>query len=394
MMTKHIFPHGSRRSLICVVAVHTFLIAAIVTCAFSTAAQQKNDAPPPTPVGVDTVSEETMRQTVPVIGRLVARQAGVVAARIAGPVETFSVEVGDRVAANDPIATLVDDTFKWRVTAFKAEMNRYNAEIRTRQARVKLLTQEARRFEDLRKSPAFSQARLEDKHQEVVVSVAEARGRLAKARADLSLAELELGYSEIRAPYPGVVTRRHTEVGAFVGVGDPIVSLVDDTRLEIEADVPSVRIGGLEIGRAIDASVIGGVKASAVVRAVLPEENPQTRTRVVRFVLSDAGDMTSLATNQSVTLAVPAAAAKAVLTVHKDAILNRGGGTLVYLVVDGKANIRRVQLGEAVGPRFVVTRGLKAGDIVVVRGNERLQPGQAVSTKDAGIVKPAGAQRG
>ncbi len=368
------------------------LCAAVVTLAMPVVAQEKKpDEQPPTPVGVDHVRQETMRQTVPVIGRFVPRQAGLVAARIAGPVKTFLVEVGDRVAAGDLLAALVKDTFRWRVSANKAETARYNAEIRTKKARVKLLMQEARRLDNLKKSPAFSQARLEDKRQEVVVAeseVAEASGQLAKARADLSLAKLELDYTEIRAPYAGVVTKRHTEVGAFVRVGDPIVSLVDDTRLEIEADVPSGRVAGLEPGKAIDVAIVGGVKAAAIVRAVVPEENPQTRTRVVRFVLSDAGDMANLAANQSVTLAVPAAAAAHVLTVHKDAVITRGGGTLVYLVIDGKAMIRFVQLGEAVGTRFVVRHGLKVGDIVVVRGNERLRPGQPVS------IPPAASMRG
>ena len=130
-----------------------------------------------------------------------------------------------------------------------------------------------------------------------------------------------------------------------------------------------------------------GMKAAAVVRAVVPRENPQTRTRVVRFVLTDAGDLPPLAANQSVTLTIPAGARREVTTVHKDAVLNRGGGTQVYVVAEGKADIRRVRLGEAVGSRFIVKDGLKPGELAVVRGNERLRPGQPV--RDASAVPAA-----
>lgn len=64
---------------------------------------------------------------------------------------------------------------------------------------------------------------------------------------------------------------------------------------------------------------------------------------------------------------------------HKDAVLNRGGSQLVYVAVDGIAEVRPVELGIAVGERFEVVSGLRPGDLVVVRGNERLRPGQPIT---------------
>ena len=68
------------------------------------------------------------------------------------------------------------------------------------------------------------------------------------------------------------------------------------------------------------------------------------------------------------------------MTVHKDAILNRGGAQLVVLIDDGKAAFRPVKLGQAFGQRFVVLNGLVEGDEVVIRGNERLRPGQDITS--------------
>jgi acyl dehydratase len=67
-----------------------------------------------------------------------------------------------------------------------------------------------------------------------------------------------------------------------------------------------------------------------------------------------------------------------VLSVHKDAVIKRGEQDLVYVVVDGTAQLRPVRLGEAVGTRFEVLEGLADGDQVVTRGNERLRPNDPV----------------
>ena len=347
-------------------------------------------------VGVDAVIRQPLKQTVPVIGRFVARQTGVVAARTSGPVGEVRVEVGDRVRTGDVIAVLVKDLLNWRHALQKAEVAQYVAAVKTRKATTKLRHQELTRVERLEKSAAFSQARLDDKRQEVAVAesqAAEAEAKLGGARASMKITETNLSYAVVRAPYPGVVSKRHIEAGAYVNIGAPLVTLVNDTRLEIEADVPAIRTGGLAPNTPVDAFINGTIRISARVRAVVPDENPQTRTRTVRFVPELPTDLKGLAANQSVTLHLPAGNRSSVVTVHKDAVISRKGKTLVYLAEDAKAAIRPVRLGEAVGIRFIVLDGLAPGDLVVVRGNERLQPGQAIRFK-APAATPGAATKG
>ncbi len=306
-------------------------------------------------VQVDKVGVQPLTQTVPVIGRLVARRTGVVASRAAGPVAEMRVEVGDRVENGDILAVLVTDALVARRDLAQAEL--------------KITQQELARLELLRrsKSAAFTASRYEDATQEVV-----------KARASLRLVEINLYNAEIRAPYAGVVSVRHTEVGAYVSLGDPVVALVNDAEMEVEADVPAHRIGGLEPGAKVALQFSDNSRHQATVRAVVPSENPRTRTRAVRFVPEFEIGTVSLAANQSVTVFVPLGASRQVVSVHKDAIINRGGRKLVYLVDGDSAQIRPVELGESVGSRFEVLSGLKPGDLVVVRGNERLLPGQKI----------------
>lgn len=339
----------------------------------------------PAVVKVDLVRTETMAQTVPVLGRLVARQGGAVAARIAGAVAEVPVAVGDRVERGQLLARLVDDRIRFERDLASAEAAAAKAEQTSAEAQLTLREQERARLAKLRSSTAFSPARLADKLQEIIVArsrVAAAAARRRMARARLGLSDWNLTHTKIRAPYAAVVGVRHISAGAYLKVGDPIVTLIDDAGLEIEADVPSDRVVGLAVGRRIAVRLDDGSRHQAVVRAVVPEENPLTRTRAVRFVPIFETTVKPLAVQQSVTLELPIAAPRQVVTVHKDAILARRGANLVYVVEIGTAEIRPVRLGAAVGGRFEVKGGLEPGEIVVIRGNERLRPGQKVVAEE------------
>jgi RND family efflux transporter MFP subunit len=362
----------------------------VAAAAPSMAQAKKKGGRPPMQVGIDAVISQSINQTVPVIGRFVARQAGVIAARINGPVGEIRAEVGDRVKAGDVIAVLVDDALKWQHELQIAEEQQFRAAVGTGQARLKLRRQELKRLERLKKSAAFSQARLEDKRQEVAVALSqlgETQGRLASARAERKLTEINLYNATVRAPYSGVITKRHTEVGAYVKVGDPLVTVVDNTQMEIEAEVPANHTAGLKPSTKVVAFLNPSTRIPAVVRAVVPDENPQTRTRTVRFVPDFSTHQGDLAANQSVTLQLPVNGGGTAITVHKDAIITRRGKSVVYLAKDSKAELRPVRLGDAVGSRFIVKSGLAVGDLVVVRGNERLKPGQKIRYKGNGQDK-------
>jgi len=332
-------------------------------------------------VSIDKVRAEAVSQTIPVIGRLVARRSGVVAARVAGPVATMRAAVGDRVKKGDVLAVLVRDRLHWVHKRRVAEVTSRKAMLAAREAEMVMKNQEMRRLERLRenKSAAYRAAKFEDMRQQVVMlrsQVAEASARLQEVEADAQLARINLSYTTVRAPFPGVVTRRHTDVGAYVNIGQGVVTMIDDGALEVEADVPASRIPALSPGTKISVR-INGLTVAAKVRAVVPQENPLTRTRVVRFSADMAALRGHLAGNQSVSVAIPISSGQ-VVSVHKDAILKRRGNDIVFVVVDGAAQPRNIAIGDAVGGRFTVRDGLKVGDVVVIRGNERLFPGQPV----------------
>lgn len=332
-------------------------------------------------VRVDRVTIQPLSQTVPVLGRLVPRQAGSVSSRVEASIEAFEVEVGDRVRAGEVIARLNPDRLIAVRDQAAGRLSESRAKKLTAQAQLKLARQDLERLEGLKASAAFSQARFDDAEQNVAISraqVAEAEAALATTAAELALAEIDVADTEIVAPYDGVVIQRMSEAGAYVNVGDSLVRLIADTSLEIEADVPYQRIVGLTPGARVDLTLDDGSPHEASVRAIVPEENPLTRTRAVRFVPNFGRTERPLAADQSVTIWVPVGAPRTVLTVHKDAVITQGGTAMVFVTKGDVAEPREITLGEAVGSRYEVLNGLREGDMVVVRGNERLRPGDKV----------------
>lgn len=347
-------------------------------------------------VMVDEVTTGPLAQTIPVLGRLVPRQQGVVAALTRGPVEEVTVDVGDRVERGQVILSIAKDRIIQSRELQAARLTEAQARVRTARADLEIARSELQRLERLRQSAAFSQARFEDAANEVSSrqsEVNEAVAAVASAEADLAIAEIDLRLSDVQAPFDGVVVYRQAEVGSYLNIGDPVVTLINDQDLEIEADVPVSRIQGLRQGRTVEAAFSDTERFEAFVRAVIPEENALTRTRVVRFTpaLAEmrAQAESALAANQTVTVFVPVGAARTVTSVHKDAVTAQGSGFVAFVVEDGKAMMRPVRIGEAIGGRFEVLDGLQAGELVVIRGNERLRPGEAVTYPGMPAAKPA-----
>jgi len=332
-------------------------------------------------VQVDAVRTEPLAQTVPIIGRLVARQAGTIATPINGPVAALRVEVGDRIETGQIVALLDTAMLTVQRDLTQARVAESQAALKTREAELALAQQDVKRLARLKDSAATTRAAYDDALQADVIAqarVAEAQASVATARANLRLVQINLDDAEIRAPYGGVVVQRLTEAGSYVKIGDDIVRVVADQSLEVEADVPFERLQGMTPGTMVAMALDDGTAHHATVRAIIPEENNLTRTRAVRLIPKFGTTDKPFAVNQSVTLQIPVGVPRPVLSVHKDAVIQRGGSSIVYVVQDDTAQIRTIQVGESVGSRFEVVSGLSEGDVVVIRGNERLRPNDKV----------------
>lgn len=382
-MTARYYRHSTAQNItqkISVSCTMTIVLASLILGSLWLTASNAYAQGRATRVSVDVVTTAPIVQTVDVLGRLVSRQGGVVAAQVAGPIVALTAQVGDAVEKGDTIAEININELLARQSVWQSEVQRAEALITTRKAESKLASQTLKRLEKLNSTRTVDRASYDDARQQQVIAGArlgEAQSAAESARANLQLAEVYLENRRVLAPYTGIISNRITEVGSYVRVGDGVVEMLGNGNLEIEADVPVDRLAGLAPSAEVEV-LINDKPVVARVRAIVPVENPRTRARAVRFTAPL--DASGYAVGQTVVVKVPVGAARNIMAVHKDAIIRRGANAIVYVVVDNIANPRPVELGEAVGVKFEVLSGLADGDSVVIRGNERLRPGASVTT--------------
>lgn len=354
-------------------------VLAAMLCVYAGAVLAQGRA---TAVSVQTVETRLLSETVPVFAEVKTSRDGSVASRVAGTVETVYVLDGSPVTAGEPLIDLDDALLRIQLAQIEAELAVAEASIATSQVRLDRVETIFSRIEGLRQSATFSQGRFDDAQSDVLEArsqLAEARARVKSVEARQAEAQYQLERSTVAAPFSGVVIDVNVIPGQYISAGTAVVRLLDTTSYEVEASVPARYVGFLTPGQEMSATTEADDELTLQLRAILPVEDPATRTRTVLFSAPALGSLASVAEGQSVTVQIPVGAPRNLLSVPKDALVQARGGWTVFVAQDGQAQPRTVTLGLPVGDRYEVLSGLQEGDLVVVRGNERLRPGQPIA---------------
>jgi RND family efflux transporter MFP subunit len=336
---------------------------------------------------VEKVKVAQIGDTTPLIARLIATVDSNVAARRNGVVDSVLFQVGDTIKKEQELVRLDDQLINIELRNAEAAVSSAKTGIAISKARLKLTKNAFDRQSGLKGSVAFSKARFDDLQQEEAQALGElsrAQALVAVAKAALDRVKYDLKHSVILAPFDGVAITRNVQPGQYISIGGSVAMLLDIGSLEIEADVPASLLEGLVVGRELEAVLHDGTHAKAIVRTLLPIETVSTRTRPVRlsFRLKD-NEPYLIANGETITILVPVSAVSEVAIVPKDALVQGlDGGWMVFVAEDGKAVPKPVTTGRASAGGLEVLSGIKEGDYVVIRGNERLRPNQAINPQD------------
>jgi RND family efflux transporter MFP subunit len=298
-----------------------------------------------------------------VVGRNDARLSAEVEGRL-----TMVADVGTEVTAGDPVAAIEDTTLRLQATELEAQVTRA-------EARLRFLEGEEKRFARLAEDNLAAATQLDQTRSDRDV----ARGDLAVAQARLEQVKDLLARTTIRAPYSGVVVERLMTPGERVIEGSNVVRLVDHANLEVIARAPLEYMQFVRRGQVLD--LRGGELATiGTVRAVVAVGSEDTHQFELRLDL----DGQPFPVGQTLRLSVPTSGARQALTVPRDALVLRPGGKSVFVVdANNEARQVNVEVGVGHGEDIEVLGAIAPGDRVVIRGNERLQPGQAVNIMDS-----------
>ena len=337
-------------------------------------------------VEVDKVKLDTPNQEIPIIGSLGSKKITNIMAPVAGKVDNVYVEEGDEVKKGQLLARIDSKNYKYLLdiaisNEIKASSNYEIAKLETFNNKLDL-----DRMLALKSSSAFNQSKFDKLN--TLNDILKSKEKVALSELNISqnlknIATLNLNKSNTKALYSGIIEEKFIEIGEFVSRGNKMFQLISKDQLEVVAEVPSFRTFNLSIGKNIKFSTTDGIELIGIIRAIGKKENLKTRT--VKLFLDFDNKKSKLNRNliidENVNILIPISSNQSYLTIHKDAILKREGLSLAYIVKEKKVEIRPLRLGEAVGNRFIVLSGVKENDIAVIKGNERLRPGQSVSIK-------------
>jgi RND family efflux transporter MFP subunit len=349
--------------------LRSFWLPALALAWMATGARAQNE-PPPAPVVVQTAELRALAPVTWYPGTIISRNKARLAAEVPGRVVSVA-EVGARLNAGDVAARLDDSLLKQTLAENRAAVAR-------EEARIVYLDAEVDRLRKLVRQNTAARSQLDEAEANLGVT----RSDLAAGQARVRLTRERLDRTVLKAPFPGVVVERLLEPGEWADEGSAVVRLVDARDPDVQSWVP---VHALKfVAEDTELKVKGNpAETTGRVRTIVPVGDDRSRLYELRIAVSGV----NWPVGDDVRVAVPAAAARQVVVIHRDALVLRRDGAVVYRVnEDNVAERVEIETGVASGDLIEVS-AIRPGDKVVTRGGERLRPGQKVA-----IIAPNGTQ--
>lgn len=326
------------------------------------------------------VTTATAHRTLPLPARLQAADRADLAFEVSGRLERVEVGLGDRVEAGDRLASVDPEPFEQQLRQARAELAVAEAELPAAEAQYhrdqRLVAGDARTERDL----DLSRAAFE-----------KARASVARAQAAVARAERAVRDTVLTAPFDGRVAEHPREPGNLVEPGTPVVHLVSDGRLELEAVVSGEQAAALETGSRHVFRLTG-----------LPGEYPTRLTGKAAATRQAGGIALRFAVENPPPAAMPGMAVELDLTlptpqpvrIPLSALASPSDGTgpdratvFVYDPATGQVRRRDIRIRHPGGERVTVVSGLIGGEIIARRGVAFLEDGMAVTLLGQGPAR-------
>lgn len=203
-----------------------------------------------------------------------------------------------------------------------------------------------------------------------------AKASVAQAQANVDLVKSQLAETNIVAPVDGVVSDKFLSVGALVAPQVPILNIIS-SDLEVVLSIEEARAGQIHVGQPVSVTVAAypDTTFAGTIASIAPAIDPRSRTFAVKVTSND--DEGKLKAGMFAKVSINIDGREGVLTVPQKAVTKRGTDNIVFVAVDGRARVQKIELGESDGQNVEVRSGLKAGDKIIV-SNTNLKDGDAV----------------
>lgn len=400
--------------------------AAVLIFSSQTARAQRG----PAAVSVAEIVQKEVASGQTFVGTVHPIKRSVIGSAVGGRVADFPVNEGDFVKAKQPLAQLLTNTINLEVAAEKAELNLRQYELNemengsrpdeVKRAKALMLaaraeseyqTKRRKRLESLYARKAVNDddiqavvsesIRADEMYQEALAAynlavegprkekIDQARARVAMQQALVDELESKVVKHTIISPFDGYVVAEHTEVGQWVNSGELVAEVIALDQVDVsvqvlENHIPHVRLG-MEVR--VEVPAIPDQVFTGKVALIVPQADVRARTFPVKVRIKNTitKDGPLLKSGMLARAVLPTGPKQSALLVSKDALVLGGPAPMIYVVDHGKGEQKQgkaravpVRVGVSEGRLIQVMGDLQPGQQVVIRGNERLRPGQDV----------------
>lgn len=346
-------------------SIFSFIL--IAAFSFVQPIQSLAQARPPAPVVVDKVREQTLQKPITLVGAVEPDKRSIIASEIEGLVESLPGKEGKFVNKGEVIA-------KFNTRTIEIDLNEAEAGKREAQARYQLAKQNLARFQELEKKGVASIQQLQNAETEKSAWAA----RISQFQAQVDGLEYDIEKSNITAPFSGYVTEEYTEVGQWVQKGGQVVELIDIEIAEINIDMPERYISKVKTGLNVHVNfdALPDLQLEGEITTLIPQADRESRTFPIKINIDNKDG--TIKSGMVARVSFPIGEPSTVKLVPKDAIVSQNNANFIYIVNEGAAHPLPVSTGMAFEDKIQIIGPVETGQLVVVKGNERLMPNQPV----------------
>ena len=332
-------------------------------------------------VAVIVAQQQNIPDWLEEVGTVRAAQTSHVASQIMGNIVEIMAHEGDRVAKGQILATIDDAQPRAAMAQAAAAVTAAEKDVTAADSDFALAQTTLKRYQELYGKKSVSPQEFDEvkaRNQATEARRDIARAGQAQASAALAQARTSLSYTQIRAPFNGVVTEKRADAGTLVSPGMPIFTVEDTHGYRLEATVDESDIYIVHTGETVPVSVdaLGGSDVSGKVEQIVPAADPASRSFLVKIGLPASERLRSGLFGR----ARFARGERSALLIPQSAVVERGQLQGVYVTdASGVAELRYVTLGRTAGRQVEVLSGLQSGERLIAAPGEREFNGKRIA---------------
>jgi RND family efflux transporter MFP subunit len=326
-------------------------------------------------------------------GYVVAQRKAAVASKATGRLEWLGVAEGSRVKQGDIIARLENRDMTANMENAAAGVNVAKANLQQGEAEYRDAARQLKRAQELLAQNFVSPASVDSaqaRFDKAAAALSSLKAAINAAEASFRAAQVALEYTLIRAPFDGVILSKTADVGDVVtpfssalDTKGAVVTMADMSTLEVEADVSESNLQKVQVEQPceIQLDALPDMRFRGVVSRIVPTVDRAKATVItkVRFLDPDPRILPEMSAKVTfLNRELTADQQKPRTVVNPEALTERAGKTVAYVIRDGKAHQVPVETGSRIGDMVEVKQGLQFGDKVVLKPSAKLADGSSV----------------